>query len=198
MQDEELKKRADAGIVNENVVNEEQMQVDQIEWHDFVVVEKIDLYDDEEMKMMDEEDQQMKEQEKIKDQIMQQIAENQEIINAPQTFMERPQQVQETAQAPSKEIVISTALDPQMKIKTNYQRKTEDKKTTGTQKCPKCQQEILISEWREHMRLELMDPKWLEEKKKREERAKLNSLASGDEIAQNLKRFASERKDIFP
>jgi hypothetical protein len=33
------------------------------------------------------------------------------------------------------------------------------------------------------MRLELMDPKWLEEKKKREERAKLNSLASGDEIA---------------
>lgn len=48
------------------------------------------------------------------------------------------------------------------------------------------------------MRLELMDPKWLEEKKKREERAKLNSLASGDEIAENLKRFANERRDIFP
>lgn len=48
------------------------------------------------------------------------------------------------------------------------------------------------------MRLELMDPKWREEKLKREERAKLNSLASGDEIAQNLKKFAQDRKDIFP
>ena len=48
------------------------------------------------------------------------------------------------------------------------------------------------------MRLELMDPKWREEKLKREERAKLNSLATGDEIATNLKKFASERKDIFP
>ena len=72
-----------------------------------------------------------------------------------------------------------------MVIKKNYQRE-EGKKTTaapvGTQRCPKCQQEIPISEWREHMRLELMDPKWREEKIKREERSKLNSLASGDEI----------------
>ncbi len=31
------------------------MQVDQqIDWHEFVVVEKIDLYDDEEMKMIEE------------------------------------------------------------------------------------------------------------------------------------------------
>lgn len=32
------------------------MQVDTIDWHDFVVVEKIDLYDDEEMKGEDEEE----------------------------------------------------------------------------------------------------------------------------------------------
>lgn len=31
------------------------MQVDTIDWHEFVVVEKIDLYDDEEMKIEDEE-----------------------------------------------------------------------------------------------------------------------------------------------
>ncbi len=48
------------------------------------------------------------------------------------------------------------------------------------------------------MRLELMDPKQREEKLKREERAKMSSLAAGDEIAANLKRFAQERKDIFP
>ena len=30
------------------------MQIDQIDWQDFVVVEKIDLYDDEEMKMIED------------------------------------------------------------------------------------------------------------------------------------------------
>ena len=34
------------------------MQVDQIDWHDFVVVEKIELYDDEEMKDMEEQERQ--------------------------------------------------------------------------------------------------------------------------------------------
>jgi hypothetical protein len=42
------------------------------------------------------------------------------------------------------EIIISTALDPNMKIVKNYQKTNEEeaaKKTTasaGTQKCPKC------------------------------------------------------------
>jgi hypothetical protein len=66
------------------------------------------------------------------------------------------------------EVVISTALDPEMKIKKNYQRgggaAAEGEKQAGTQKCPRCQQEIPLSEWKEHMRLELMDPKWREEK----------------------------------
>lgn len=31
------------------------MQIENIDWNDFVVVEKIDLYDDEEMKLQDEE-----------------------------------------------------------------------------------------------------------------------------------------------
>ena len=48
------------------------------------------------------------------------------------------------------------------------------------------------------MKLELLNPKWREEKLKLEERKKLNTLASGDEIAANLKRFAQERRDIFP
>lgn len=46
------------------------MQVDTIDWHDFVVVEKIDLYDDEEMKAQeDAEKEELKEQERIKEQI---------------------------------------------------------------------------------------------------------------------------------
>jgi hypothetical protein len=47
------------------------------------------------------------------------------------------------------------------------------------------------------MKLEMMNPKWLEEKKKREERAKLNSLAAGDEIVKNLANFKAQRQDLF-
>ena len=113
---------------------------------------------------------------------MAQIEENEQFIAMP-IPEQAPQQT---------DVVISTALDPEMKLKKNYQRSNEDskKKDSGTQRCPKCQQEIPIGEWKEHMRLELMDPKQREEKLKREERAKLHSLASGDEIAVNLRKFA--------
>jgi len=44
------------------------MQVDTIDWHDFVIVEKIDLYDDEEMKAQDDALlEEMKEQERLKE-----------------------------------------------------------------------------------------------------------------------------------
>ena len=39
------------------------MEVDTIDWHDFVVVEKIDLYDDEEMKDLIDKDEDDAEQE---------------------------------------------------------------------------------------------------------------------------------------
>lgn len=87
------------------------------------------------------------------------------------------------------EVVISTALDPNMRVIKNYQQKEQTAKV-GTQKCPKCQCEIPLAEWNQHMKLELMNPKFAEEKRKREQRAQLNSLATGDEIATNLKKFA--------
>ena len=51
-------KRAEEGqpkTAQQQAPLDEQMQVDQqIDWYEFVVVEKIDLYDDEEMKMIEE------------------------------------------------------------------------------------------------------------------------------------------------
>jgi hypothetical protein len=47
--------------------NETPMEIDTIDWHDFVVVEKIDLYEDEEMKdEEDEEERRLREQEEKK------------------------------------------------------------------------------------------------------------------------------------
>lgn len=64
------------------------MQIEQIDWHDFVVVEKIELYDDEEMKMIEEEEQERlekeREAERVQEQIRKQIEENQQILQGPQ------------------------------------------------------------------------------------------------------------------
>ena len=63
------------------------MQVDQIDWYDFVVVEKIDLYDDEEMKLINEAEAAEQRQKEIEAQqklmIMQQIEENEQLIANP-------------------------------------------------------------------------------------------------------------------
>jgi hypothetical protein len=50
LQDEKHKKRMAGGKETNKEQDDEQMQMDTIDWYDFVVVEKIDLYDDEEMK----------------------------------------------------------------------------------------------------------------------------------------------------
>ena len=61
-----------------------------------------------------------------------------------------------------------SALDPEMKVVKNYVRKTADEangdavKTEGTQKCPNCKSNILKSDWRQHFKFCVMDPKWKE------------------------------------
>ena len=51
---------------------------------------------------------------------------------------------------------------------------------------------IKRAQWEEHRQICMMDSKtWLEQKKDREYRETLPALAEGDEIAKNLKRFAS-------
>jgi len=118
----------------------DQMEVDTIDWHDFVMVEQIDLYDDEEMKVEgDEEEARRLENEKKQELIRKQIEENQQILSMPMPGMEPPKENEKT---------INSALDPNMKIVTDYKRpKADEKKKTGTQKCPNCQQDIPIAEW---------------------------------------------------
>lgn len=61
--------------------------------------------------------------------------------------------------------VTGAALDPDLKIKKNYVRKSDGAdvaKETGKQRCPNCRQEILKSDWQEHFKLCVMDKKWKE------------------------------------
>jgi hypothetical protein len=63
---------------------------------------------------------QIEEQEKIKEQIKQQIEENQQIMNNPTAGAPANQSIGKVKLETPHEIVVNTALEPDMKIKKNY------------------------------------------------------------------------------
>ncbi|KAK2612601.1 SF3a splicing factor complex subunit [Conoideocrella luteorostrata] len=87
---------------------------------------------------------------------------------------------------------------PPMKIRENYvpraTQRTSNKPAVATALCPNCKQQIPINELEAHMRIELLDPRWKEQKAAAESR--YSATITGSEIAQNLKRLASQRNDL--
>ncbi|KAK4125132.1 Surp module [Parathielavia appendiculata] len=89
---------------------------------------------------------------------------------------------------------------PPMKIKENYvpraAQRAASKFGTQTAMCPNCKQQIPLNEMDEHMRIELLDPRWKEQKAKADARYATTNLSTVD-VANNLKRLASQRSDVF-
>ncbi|GAW15412.1 hypothetical protein EKO27_g925 [Xylaria grammica] len=87
-----------------------------------------------------------------------------------------------------------------MKIKENYvpraAARAANKQGTQMGLCPNCKEQIPMNELEAHMRIELLDPQWKEQKAKAESRYATTNLSSID-VANNLKRLASARADIF-
>lgn len=178
-----------------------------IDWHDFVVVEKIDFYDDEDSLPAPKtaaqlENPVMEEEPKVEG-IAGETAGPQENNNQDDDDMDMEIEGEQEAEPeeplePLEEVVEDDSVPAEMKIKRNYQRGAAKRAATlSVQLCPKCGQEIPINEFAEHMRIELMDPKWREQ----QDRAKANragdAYAPNDAIANNLSSFASRRADIF-
>ncbi|KHO00409.1 Surp module family protein [Metarhizium album ARSEF 1941] len=86
---------------------------------------------------------------------------------------------------------------PPMKIRDNYVPRAAQrgKQASQTALCPNCKQQIPIHELEAHIRIELLDPRWKEQKAAAESR--YSATITGSEIAQNLKRLASQRSDVF-
>ncbi|KAJ2906028.1 pre-mRNA splicing factor [Zalerion maritima] len=87
-----------------------------------------------------------------------------------------------------------------MKIKENYVPKASGRAAnkTGVQYalCPNCKQQIPMDELDQHMKIELLDPSWKEQKAKTDQRFAMTNLST-TEVANNLKRLASQRTDVF-
>ncbi|KAL2121819.1 hypothetical protein VTJ04DRAFT_2274 [Mycothermus thermophilus] len=104
------------------------------------------------------------------------------------------------AQQPTPAAPAAPAGPAPMKIKENYvpraAQRAANKFGTQTAMCPNCKQQIPLNEMDEHMRIELLDPRWKEQKAKAEARYATTNLSTA-EVANNLKRLASQRSDVF-
>jgi hypothetical protein len=92
----------------------------------------------------------------------------------------------------------SAHIDATM-IRTSFKR-DEGKslsKAARVQICPRCGQEIPIDEMAEHMRIELLNPKYLEQRRINVAKTTERAFAGSAEITANLARFAQKRSDIF-
>eukprot|EP01111_Echinosteliopsis_oligospora_P011916 TRINITY_DN4031_c0_g1_i2.p1 TRINITY_DN4031_c0_g1~~TRINITY_DN4031_c0_g1_i2.p1 ORF type:complete len:671 (-),score=270.42 TRINITY_DN4031_c0_g1_i2:48-2060(-) len=164
---ERAKRRAD------QEEEEERMAMQSIDWHDFVVVETIDVFDKED-------------------------------DLPPPKEIEKPQPAPASTSSPSPpaspEPDVSAAPLPPAPLKilnAPIRRDAPVKKTGMTQMCPKCGQHIPVEDMAEHMRIELLDPKYSAQKRAILERQKESALATSDEISKSLKTFAERRTDIF-
>ncbi|SPO03796.1 related to spliceosome-associated-protein [Cephalotrichum gorgonifer] len=82
-----------------------------------------------------------------------------------------------------------------LKIRENYVPRAS-RAAERSALCPNCKQLIPLDEMEEHMRIELLDPRWKEQKAKADSRHLRTDLSQVD-VANNLKRLASQRTDVF-
>ncbi|GKZ71644.1 SF3a splicing factor complex subunit [Aspergillus niger] len=100
--------------------------------------------------------------------------------------VQQPQQPQQQQQQP-------------MRIRSDYVPRAQARRqnpTGATALCPNCHQQIPVGELEQHMRIELLDPRWKEQRAKAESRSATTNLFTVD-VVNNLKRLASQRSDVF-
>ncbi|KAF2090899.1 hypothetical protein K490DRAFT_33829 [Saccharata proteae CBS 121410] len=110
-----------------------------------------------------------------------------------QRILERKEQKARAEQAQA----AAKAGPGQMRIRNDYvPRAAAKRKNVQMALCPNCRQEIPYDELEQHMKVELLDPRWKEQKAKADARYATTNLSTSD-VANNLKRLASARSDVF-
>eukprot|EP00004_Rigifila_ramosa_P024514 TRINITY_DN7131_c0_g1_i1.p1 TRINITY_DN7131_c0_g1~~TRINITY_DN7131_c0_g1_i1.p1 ORF type:complete len:704 (-),score=225.81 TRINITY_DN7131_c0_g1_i1:70-2181(-) len=99
--------------------------------------------------------------------------------------------------------VVLAEPEPAMKVVRDYQYRPIKPVNSGaeaikTQICPRCGQAVPVNEIEEHMRIELLDPRWRDSARVAKEKKTLETqLAKDEDISRNLGAFATRRTDIF-
>ncbi|KAJ9641487.1 SF3a splicing factor complex subunit [Coniosporium apollinis] len=124
------------------------------------------------------------------DYVMQQSAQDDEeerLIRERTEARERAQQAQAAAKG---------GTGP-MRIRNDYVPRAQAKRqNVNMALCPNCNQQVPYDELEQHMKVELLDPEWRKQKAKSDARYATTNLSTAD-VANNLKRLASQRSDVF-
>jgi splicing factor 3A subunit 1 len=146
-----------------------------IDWHDFVVVETIDFPVDEvvELSMLPPPPQLPSSK----------AAQNTSAAKAGQDTMDESDDEEEET------IRVVPSYTPKIVGTSNPHDARAIDPITG--------KSVSVADMPEHMRIQLLDPKWAEERKKFQEKQKDSNLVGGDAIVNNISRFAQARGDLF-
>jgi splicing factor 3A subunit 1 len=153
----------------QQIDEEERVQMAQIDWNDFVIVETIDLYDDDlvfpTQNLLQQQQAQQEANESqigpnLKDDIYKNLIEQHNL--------------QPIQQSVKKEEPKPVAAKPQIQEPGKSITLVEEQRV----KCQVCGCSIAIGEYEQHLKLELMDPKYFEIKTQLQERIKNTTGAS--------------------
>ncbi|KZV70464.1 hypothetical protein PENSPDRAFT_752522 [Peniophora sp. CONT] len=98
----------------------------------------------------------------------------------------------------AKAIQASSMAGGPMKIRTDYVSKVGQKNKVAMTTCTICGQQVPVNELQEHMRIELLDPKWKSQRDALEARkAQASELQRGANVVESLNNLARTRVDIF-
>jgi splicing factor 3A subunit 1 len=103
------------------------------------------------------------------------------------------------AQASAQAAARSNAGAPPMKIRSDYVPRAQanrGRNNAAVTICPNCNQPIPYAEFEQHLRIEMLDPRWRDQKMKADSHLATSNLSTAD-VANNLKRLASQRTDVF-
>ena len=144
-----------------------QMEVD-IDWTQFIIVETIEFNEDEQ------------ERPDLQEQVTLEQLGIQKFEEQPSVSEVKP--------------VISSEMEPGMKIVEDYEKPVDVQQVQTHQICPKCGKSIPQEEWKEHLRIELLDKQWRNDKEDYLLRKDNPNIGTGEQISKNLERFQARRE----
>jgi splicing factor 3A subunit 1 len=189
---------------------------DQIDWHDFVVVETIEFSKED----YEDLDNNIKELEQIEKNITEEYEDNidedmeiekdkTEEINLKEEEKEikridkkkkkeEDEDVDMELSDDEKEMrVVTLDEDIEKKVKKNYVKKTIVKEKKQEYFKDDKGRLIPIEHANEHLKVELIDPRWKDQKEREMEKFKTTNIVKSDQISQNIENFAKKRTDLI-
>ncbi|GJD05781.1 Probable splicing factor 3A subunit 1 [Galdieria sulphuraria] len=170
----------------------ERVQMQMIDWHDFVIVETIDL-DEREVNLPAP----------MANGNFSSWNRRTEMMNGKQTesSMEQDDDMEMDMQEEEEEVEVTTYTDiPADKIRKDYRPRTSSSSNENRDSIEvtlPSGQRVPVDRANESIKMELLDPKYKEERQRAAEKNKYQNLASDAEVAMNLGRLSDQKLDIY-